>query len=194
MAASRIRARISQPEVNVALNTPGGPLHRAIRRTVVRAKEVAIGNAPVGNQGDYMHRVFFPSWAKGPKAPGTYKASFSTDIRGSRGPVVIGNLRNSAEHAAVIEEGRTRRGGKQVFASASRPARPLGSSAFEEQRAVAQALVSVYGTSTREGLHIMEDALAVAAAAVLGVRAGRKVAAGQTIPSGQIRGGALRDV
>jgi len=164
---------VTRARVRLATNTPGGPVNNAVRRTIQQAAVTATANAPVGNPGDYLHRLYFPSWARGPATPGTFKASFRTDLKGTRGSNVVGNLRNTADHAWYVERGRRTRGGFQMFASAGRPPLSLGGSAFEEQEALQEALVRTVGTATRRGTYVMADALADAAAAVLGVRAGR---------------------
>lgn len=164
---------VTTARIRAAVNTPGGPVREAVRKTIRRAKVIAIADAPVGDPGDYQHRLF--GFASGPKAPGTYKASFKSDIRGSRGPRVVGNLRNTADHAIYVELGRSTRGGWQRFTSATSYRSFPNVSAFEELDLVREQLIVVNGTATRAGKHILEDSLETAAAEVLGIGAARAV-------------------
>ena len=160
-------------------------MYDAVRKTVRRAKVIAVANAPVGNPGDYRHRVFFPAFFPGPRTPGTYKASFRSDIRGTRGPNVVGNLRNNADHAIYVERGRSATTANQTFSSARVPIRAVD--AFEEAAETRATLISTNFTSARPGKFIMEDALNDAARQVLGVAAARRGEIGDVIPSRFLR-------
>ena len=173
---------VTRARVRLATNTPGGPVYEAVRKTVKAAKAIAVTNAPVGNPGDYLHRAYFPTFFSGPAVPGTYKASFSSDIRGSRGSRVVGNLRNDADHADIVELGRSATTASQTFATANRPPlRALSAGGVGDE--VRAALVSTNFTRARPGKHIMGDALDDAAQAVLGVGAARRISVGDVVPS-----------
>ena len=95
---------------------------------------------------------------------------------------MVGNVRNTADHADIVELGRSASTAKQTFASAkAAPLRALtpGDEALEARR----ALIRARYTRARPGQHILEDALEDAASAVLGVGAARRASIGDVIPS-----------
>lgn len=98
MAKVTIVSTVTRQSVRLATNTPGGCVRDFVDDLVEEARNYAVAASPKNKVANAMHRG---------GVVGTYKASWRTDRRGSNGSNVQGRLSNDADHAIIVEEGRS---------------------------------------------------------------------------------------
>jgi hypothetical protein len=164
--ASSVKVHITDRAVITALGTPGGPVYEWRDQIGAEIKAQAQATSPVNDPQNAVHR--------GGRV-GTYKKGWDWDRRGSRGHHNIARIVNSADHADIVEYGRSGSSRMQIFSwtewqgeikriGGPKP-NPRGRSA--RQRALNKASKDLppwagYRTGARPGRHILARAVASA--------------------------------
>lgn len=103
-----IAIRISQSQIDAALNTPGGGVYDWVNEVAARTLLQAEATAPVNSILNALHRG---------GDVGEFKRSFTFDNRGSGGRAhrVMARVINTSDHAIYAELGRSGSTKTQVF-------------------------------------------------------------------------------
>lgn len=96
--ASEVDVQITDRAIITALNTPGGAVFEWRDETMQQIRDHAFANSPVNDPMSAEHRG---------GEVGTYKASWSTSRAGSGAHTVRATIANSADHADIVEYGRS---------------------------------------------------------------------------------------
>ena len=101
-----VEVDISQAQVTLVLNAPGGLVNDWMRETIAGIEAAAIANSPINDVLNAMHRG---------GVVGTYKASWRSPAITNGSNSVSGTVENTAGHAIFVEEGRDHVVGQQRF-------------------------------------------------------------------------------
>lgn len=136
---SSVDVDITDGAIITALNTPGGEVAKwrdRVAKVIVAQAEL---KSPVNDPLNAAHRG---------GVVGTYKASWGWDKSGSGGHSVQANIKNSSDHADIVEYGRPQTTGRERFSWAKH--RPPGSIKTHKG-----------GTRGRDGQHVLRNAVNV---------------------------------
>lgn len=102
-----VTVRITDRLIINACNTPGGPVYEWRDMVTARIREDAIVNSPINDPMNAQHRA---------EVVGTFQRSWAPwDRRGSHGHNNIGRVMNTADHAQIVEYGRSASRKMQIF-------------------------------------------------------------------------------
>jgi len=103
---SDVSVTVTDRAIISACNTPGGPVWKFMGDLADQIVDTAWRRSPVNNVLNAQHRG---------GVVGTYKNSWDSDRRGTRGHRLIVRVTNSADHAVFVEYGRSMSSKFQVF-------------------------------------------------------------------------------
>lgn len=135
--ASGVEVNISDRAIISALNTPGGAVFKWRDDTAEAITRAAIAASPINNLFNASHRGY---------RVGEYRRSWAFDRVGSNGHRVQATIFNGSDHADIVEFGRRRTHGFEVFGWTGH--KPPGAISLHDE-----------GTRGRPGKHILRDAV-----------------------------------
>jgi hypothetical protein len=147
--ASDVQVTVTDRTVIQALNTPGGLVFDWRDEVAAETIRIAEAMSPVNNVLNARHRA---GWT------GEYKQSWGFDRMGSNGHTVRATIYNGANHADIVEYGRSASSRPETFSWTGHS--PPGSVSMHRR-----------GTGSRVGKHILANSVNMAMAAQ-GINAG----------------------